>query len=67
MTHKLILKVKKFQLSIVRTLRDDQPMRLLLNLLFYHFNHSEPTYKSQCIKLLDVISACSRLNVDALN
>ena len=36
---------------IVRTLREDQPVRLLLNLLFYHFNDSESTYKSQRIKL----------------
>ena len=43
------------------------PLRLLLNLLFYHFNHSEPTYKSQRIKLIDVIVACSQLNVNALN
>ena len=35
--------------AIVRTLREDQPMRLLLNLLFYHFNRSEPTYKSERI------------------
>ena len=41
---------------IVRTLKEDQPLRLLLNLLFYHFNRSEPTYKSQRIKLLDVIA-----------
>ena len=33
--------------NIVHTLREDQPLRLLLNLLFYHFNHSEPYYKSQ--------------------
>ena len=52
---------------IVRTLREDQPLRLLLNLLFYHFNRSEPTYKSQRIKLLDVIAACNQLNVNALN
>ena len=49
------------------TLREDQPLRLLLNLLFYHFNCSEPTYKSQCIKLLHVIAACNQLNVNALN
>ena len=36
--------------TIVRTLKEDQPQRLLLNLLFYHFNRSEPTYKSQRIK-----------------
>ena len=54
-------------LSIVRTLIEDRPLKLLLNLLFYHFNRSEPTYKSQRIKLLDVIAACSRLNMNALN
>ena len=32
----------------------------------YHFNRSEPTYKSQCIKLLDVTAACNQLNVNAL-
>ena len=53
--------------NIVRTLREDQPLRLLLNLLFYHFNRSEPTNKSQRIKLLDVIAACNQLNVNALN
>ena len=54
-------------ITIIRTLREDQPLRLLLNLLFYHFNHSEPTYKSQRIKLLDVIATCNQLNVNALN
>ena len=54
-------------MAIVCTLRKDQPPRLLLNLLFYHFNHSEPTHKSQCIKLLDVIAAYNRLNVNPLN
>ena len=53
--------------NIVRTLRQDQPLRLLLNLLFYHFNNSEPTYKSQCIKLPHVIATCNQLNVNALN
>ena len=59
--------VLKSVLIIARTLREDQPLRLLLNLLFYHFNRSEPTYKSQRIRLLDVIAACIRLNVKALN
>ena len=54
------------QESIVRTLKEDQPLRLLLNLIFYHFNHSEPTYKSQPIKLLDIIAASNQLNVNAL-
>ena len=53
--------------AIVRTLKEDQPLRLLLNLLFCHFNGSEPTYKSQRINLLDVIAACSQLNVNAVN
>ena len=53
--------------TTVRTLREDQSLRLLLNLLFYHFNHSEPTYESQRIKLLYVIVACNQLNVNALN
>ena len=52
---------------IVRTLRKDQSLRLLLNLLFYHFNCSVPTYKFQRIKLPDVIAACNQLNVNALN
>ena len=52
---------------IVRTLKEDQPLRLLLNLPFYHVNRSEPTYKSQGIKLLDVIAVCNRPNVNALN
>ena len=34
-------------LYIVGTLREDQPLRLLLNLLFYHFNRSESTYRSR--------------------
>ena len=42
-------------------------VRLLLKLLFYHYNRSDPTYKSQPIKLLDVIAACNQLNVNALN
>ena len=42
------------------TLKEDQSLRLLLNLVFYHFNRCEPTYKSQCIKLLDVIAMCSQ-------
>ena len=53
--------------TIVRTLKEDQPLRLLLNLFFYHLYHSEPTYKSQRIKLLDVIAVCNQLNVNALN
>ena len=54
-------------MTVVRTLREEQPLRPLLNLLFYHFNHSEPIYKSQRIKLLNVIAACSQLNVNTLN
>ena len=57
-----------FQLCfIVRTLKEDKPLRLLMNLLFYHFSRSEPTYKSQSIKLLDVPAACNQLNVNTLN
>ena len=50
----VILSLEYFRINctIVRTLREDQSLRLLLNLLFYHFNRSEPTYKSQRIKLL---------------
>ena len=33
----------------------------------YHFNRSEPTYKSQHIKLPDIIASCNQLNVNALN
>ena len=51
---------------MVRTLKG-QLLRLPLNLLFYHFNCSEPTYKSQRIKLLDAIAACNQLNVNTLN
>ena len=36
------------------TLKVQQALRLLLNLLFCYFNLSEPTYKFQSIKLLDV-------------
>ena len=32
------------------TLKEDQPVGLLLNLFFSHFGHSEPTYKSRRIK-----------------
>ena len=46
---------------MVRTLKDDEPLRLLLNLLFYHFNRSELTYKSQRIMLLDVIEERSEI------
>ena len=42
------------QATIVRTLKEDQPLRLLLNLLFYHFNRFEPTYKSQRISAFHV-------------
>ena len=52
---------------IIRTLKEDQPLRLLLNLLFYHFNRSDPTYKSQRIKLSNVTAAFNQLNVNALN
>ena len=48
------------------TLKEDQPLRLLLNLFFYHFNRSEPTYKSQHLKPLDIIATCNQLNVNAV-
>ena len=56
-----------FLYTIVHTLKGGRPLRLVLNLIFYHFNLSEPTYKPQCIKLLDAIAACNQLNVNALN
>ena len=49
--------------AVVLTLKEDQPLRLSLNLLFYYFTRSEPNYKSQRIKLLDIIVACNELNV----
>ena len=42
---------RKHMLTILPTFWR-QGLKLLLNLLFYHFNRSEPTYKSQRIKLL---------------
>ena len=57
----------EFLATIICTLQEDQPLRLLLNLLFYGFNRSEPTHKSQRIRVLDVIAACNQLNVNALN
>ena len=57
-----------FIVSLVCTLKEDQPLRLLLNLLFYHFNRSEPTYKSPRINLLGVMASISnQSNVNALN
>ena len=56
-----------FTQCVVRTLKADQPLTLILNLLFYHFNRSEPTYTSQHIKFLDIIAECNQLNVNALN
>ena len=40
---------------------------MAIEFVYLSFNRSEPTYKSQCIKLLDVISAFNQLNVNALN
>ena len=37
-------------LNVGCTLKDEQPLRLLFNLFFYHFDRSEPAYKSQRIK-----------------
>ena len=51
--------------AIARTLKEDQPLRLLLNVLFFHFDRSEPTYKSQRIKLLDVIAVCNQLKMNS--
>ena len=68
MNEAFFLKQRALSLSavVVRTLKEDQPLRL--NLLFYHFNRSEPTYKAQRnINLLDVIASCNHLNVNALN
>ena len=62
-----LVKFTVFQNAIIPTLKKDQPLRLLLNLLFYHLNHSEPTHKSQFTKLIDVIAACNQLNVNALS
>ena len=45
------------------TLKEDQLLRLLLNLFFYYFDRSEPSNKSQRIKLVDVIAACNKLNL----
>ena len=53
--------------TIVRTLKEDQLLRLLLNMIFYHLNCFEPTYNSQCIKLLNVVAACNPSNANALN
>ena len=60
------LRLAEEDLITARALKEEQPLRLLLNLLFYHFNHSEPTYKSQRIKLQDVIATCNQLNGNAL-
>ena len=58
--------VRSFKMTIVRTLREDQPLRLLLNLLFYHYNCSEPTYKSQRIncRMQLIECECSKLDID---
>ena len=37
-----------------------------IKFVFYHFNCSEPTYKSQRIKPLKIIAACNQLNVNAV-
>ena len=51
-----VLKNFDVNLTIGCTLKEDQPLRLPLNLFFYRFNRSESTYKSQRIKLLDIIT-----------
>ena len=43
------------------TLKEEQPLRLLLNFFFCHFNRSEPSYKSQPIKHLAMYN---QLNVN---
>ena len=48
--------------TIVGRLKEDQPLRLLLNLLFYQISRSKPTYKSQRIKLPDETTACNQLS-----
>ena len=40
---------KSLLAAIGCTLKEGQALRLLLNLIFYHFNHPEPTYKSKHI------------------
>ena len=59
------------EVSIVRILKVDQALRLLLNLPFYYFNRSKPTYKSQTMNLLDnncrmqsVKCQCSKLDTN---
>ena len=42
----LLVGLDNFSHNDMYTEREDQPVRLLLNLLFYQFNHSETTYKS---------------------
>ena len=52
---------------IVRALKEDQPLRLLLNLLFYHFNRSEPTShkapRCNC-RVQSIKCECSELDID---
>ena len=64
------IKVNRIVTTIDCTLEEDQPLRLLLNLLFYHFNCSEPTYKPQYItaprcncRVQSIILECSELDV----
>ena len=54
------------ELSIGCTLKEEQPLRLPLNLIFYCFNRSEPTYKSQSIKLLKIFATCNQLNISTV-
>ena len=63
---KKLERAHRVETFIVPTQKEDHFLRLLLNLLFYHLNRSEPTYKSHHIKLLDVIAACNQLNVNTL-
>ena len=45
---------------------EEQPLTLLFNLLFYHFNRSEPTYKSQRMKSFGIIATRNESNVNAV-
>ena len=48
----LIVLLLKFLVFYVEcTLKEEQPLRVLLNLFFYRFNHSEPTCKSHMTTL----------------
>ena len=50
--HPIILSLLQMVVAKGCTLKEEHPLRPLLNLFVYHFNRSEHTYESQCIKLL---------------